>query len=101
MTERPANSLSAIQRDSLESAFTCLKGITPFLESIENKLAAPDERLQARAPNPQSGGNPQCRVPGQRSALESTYAFLSGVIPFFENVESWLPHSSIGSERAA
>ena len=39
-------SLSAVHRDSLESAFTCFKGITPFLESIESKLD-PDEKLIA------------------------------------------------------
>jgi hypothetical protein len=38
--------LSAGQRDSLESTFTCLKGIASFVESIENKLP-PDEKLIA------------------------------------------------------
>ncbi len=39
-------SLSAVQRDSLESAFTCFKGVTAFLASLENHLQA-DERLTA------------------------------------------------------
>ena len=39
-------SLSAVQRDSLESTFTCLKGIASFLEPIEGKLP-PDEKLIA------------------------------------------------------
>src|SRR6266403_5608365 len=42
----PTRSLSAVQRDSLESAFTCFKGITAFLASLENHLQA-DERLTA------------------------------------------------------
>jgi hypothetical protein len=37
-------SLSAVQRDSLESSFACFKGIAAFLESIESKLA-PEEKL--------------------------------------------------------
>lgn len=40
------DSLSAVQRDSLESTFVCFKGITAFLEPLESKLA-PDERLIA------------------------------------------------------
>jgi hypothetical protein len=39
-------SLSAVQRDSLESSFTCLRGIATLLESIESKLPA-DEKLIA------------------------------------------------------
>jgi hypothetical protein len=39
-------SLSAVQRDSLESAFTFFKGITTFLESVETTLD-PDEKLIA------------------------------------------------------
>jgi hypothetical protein len=42
----PARILSAVQRDALESAFTCFKGITAFLESLENHLQA-DDRLTA------------------------------------------------------
>jgi hypothetical protein len=41
------HSLSALQRDSLESSFTCFKGIATFLDSIEPKLAS-DEQLTAR-----------------------------------------------------
>ena len=40
-------SLSAVQRDSLESTYACFKGVTSFLESIEGKLQ-PDEKLIAR-----------------------------------------------------
>jgi hypothetical protein len=39
-------SLSAVQRDSLESSFTLFRGITAFLESVENKFQS-DERLTA------------------------------------------------------
>lgn len=39
-------SLSAVQRGSLESAYTFFAGVRPFLQSIENKLG-PDERLTA------------------------------------------------------
>lgn len=39
-------SLSAVQRDSLESVFTCLKGVATFLQTTENRLQ-PDERLIA------------------------------------------------------
>jgi hypothetical protein len=38
--------LSPQQRSALESAYIFFSGATPFLQSIENKLA-PDERLQA------------------------------------------------------
>jgi hypothetical protein len=44
--QEPARILSAVQRDSLESAFSCFKGITAFLQSLENYLQA-DERLTA------------------------------------------------------
>ena len=36
-------SLSAVQRDSLESSFTCFKGVTAFLESVQNKLQSDDK----------------------------------------------------------
>jgi hypothetical protein len=39
-------SLSAVQRDSLESSFTCFRGVAAFLESVENKFQA-DERMTA------------------------------------------------------
>ncbi len=39
-------SLSAPQRDSLETSFTLFRGVTAFLESLENQLQA-DERLTA------------------------------------------------------
>jgi len=39
-------SLSAVQRDSIESVFTCLKGIAAFLESSKSTLR-PDEKLIA------------------------------------------------------
>ena len=39
-------SLSAVQRDSLESSFTLFRGVTAFLESLENQLQS-DERLTA------------------------------------------------------
>jgi len=43
----PTRSLSAVQRDSLESVFTTLKAVSPFLQSIESRLLQPDEKLQA------------------------------------------------------
>jgi hypothetical protein len=36
-------SLSAVQRHSLESACSCFKGVTAFLESIENGLESEDK----------------------------------------------------------
>ena len=38
-------SLSAVQRDSLESALTYFKGVTAFLESIDSKLQADDKLI--------------------------------------------------------
>ena len=43
--QEPARILSAQQRSSLESVFTTLKAVSPFLQSIESLRA--DERLQA------------------------------------------------------
>jgi hypothetical protein len=40
-------SLSAVQRDSVESSFTCFKGVTAFLESVENKLQSDDKLVAA------------------------------------------------------
>jgi hypothetical protein len=42
-----SGSLPAVQRESLELTFTCLKGITAFLESIEDKFD-PDEKFRAK-----------------------------------------------------
>jgi hypothetical protein len=36
-------SLSVVQRHSLESAYACFKGVTAFLESIENGLESEDK----------------------------------------------------------
>jgi hypothetical protein len=38
--------LSVVQRHSLESTYACFKGVTVFLESIENNLQS-DEKLIA------------------------------------------------------
>ncbi len=40
-------SLSALQRNSLESTFSCLRGIASFLDSIESTPLQPDEKLIA------------------------------------------------------
>jgi len=39
-------SLSAVQRQSLESTYACFQGVTAFLESVENKFQ-PDDKLLA------------------------------------------------------
>jgi hypothetical protein len=41
-------SLSVVQRDSLETSFTLFRGVTAFLESLENQLQS-DERLTAES----------------------------------------------------
>ncbi len=38
-------SVSAVQRDSLESTIACFKGVTVFLESVDNKLQADDKLI--------------------------------------------------------
>lgn len=40
-------SLSVQQRNSLESAYSCFKGVSAFLESVEGKLQA-DEKLTSQ-----------------------------------------------------
>ncbi len=41
-----SGSLSAVQRHSLESTYSCFKGVTAFLESVESKLQ-PEDKLIA------------------------------------------------------